>query len=638
MAEALIKFSQDTVGTGGNGIAFAGVLGELATIANSDNTGVASWEINLVYWDPSSTVWTGDPFAFSNNGNTPTATFTPDVSRSYRFMLKVWSVPNRPGAPDSVDIRVFTVKEANNLVIPPSQIWPRPLPPPTSGETGNKPNEMNFDGQPDGWAGTSAGDGLLNDTLTKVLFASPQVRYVEKDTLVPHDRQNGSKDLPYATLQRALDDASNGANGTSWTIYMAPGHYDTEVPVIPPQRRIAIIGADFGLVHINTSSTLPSVWNIRGTSYLSIKNIQWYTLSIISAEDSDPPDVGSLFVENSKFQSLDSSSVSCDIIAVGPNTQLVGVYGTGRVAVDGIDSMTYCSCANLAAYDTLITGGGTIEVSADAVVVDCQIDSGTEFDFSGYASTLYVDSLSKYWIDTNGIDVEGATTVLMAVAPLPVIKSKYVNADVEGTTYNVVPADAGMFIEISALSALVTVKLPSLTMPVGCVIYFMQAYTKQLLIQGNSGVTVYSAGSLTLNDWQPGLMTYSSGSVIQAYQVTLNQWVVSGDLLSNHVEIGSYYQSGSSFSLVYDMLSKQTLLDNATTITVTIPTNLNKLFPPGTKLDFMQYNTGQIVFSPAVNVTLVSPESFKSRKQYSQVTLTNIGVNSWALTGDLELA
>jgi hypothetical protein len=171
-ATALLKFAQATVGTGADGQAFAGVLNQLVTVSNSDNTGVASWQIDLLYAAPGSSTVAATPFAFSNNGSTPVATFTPNVRRSYRFQLKVWSVLNRAGNPDSTDIRVFSIRELNGTFIPPPQLFPLPLPDPRTGLAGAKPHEMNFGGQPDGWAGGVTNDGLLNDFLTKSFLVS----------------------------------------------------------------------------------------------------------------------------------------------------------------------------------------------------------------------------------------------------------------------------------------------------------------------------------------------------------------------------------------------------------------------------------------------------------------------------------
>ncbi len=160
---ALIKFTQTpTVGTAGQ--AMLGVTGVAVSVANNVNTSVASWQIDMAYSPPGSTV-AMTTMASANSNNTPAASFTPDKSGSYRVVMKVWAIANRVGTPNSTDIRVFAVPEGvNGFVRPPAQIFPSPLPDPLSGLAGNKPNEMNFSGCLFGYAGCGS-DGLLDNFI-----------------------------------------------------------------------------------------------------------------------------------------------------------------------------------------------------------------------------------------------------------------------------------------------------------------------------------------------------------------------------------------------------------------------------------------------------------------------------------------
>ncbi len=164
-ASALLKFAQGAT-VGGDGRALVGVLGTSVTISNVNNTSVQSWQIDLAYVDPTSALVISTPYASNDSSSTPSATFTPDVRRSYRWVLKVWSVPNRVGQPDSVDIRIFSVRELNGVIIPPSSLWPLPLPDPRTGDPAAKPLENNYDGQIDGWHGTGS-DGQMSQVLAK---------------------------------------------------------------------------------------------------------------------------------------------------------------------------------------------------------------------------------------------------------------------------------------------------------------------------------------------------------------------------------------------------------------------------------------------------------------------------------------
>lgn len=174
-ASALIKFSQGAV-VGADGQAFFGELNTNVFVHNVNNVDVASWQLDLVYTDPSSSIPITIPYASDDNGNTPSAVFSPDVRGSYRWVLRVWSVINRIGTPDDIDIRVFAVPEINSSVVLPSQVWPIPLPDVRSGLPGAKPNELNFAGQPDGWVGNDNFSVALMNSLIRTFDADRPYR------------------------------------------------------------------------------------------------------------------------------------------------------------------------------------------------------------------------------------------------------------------------------------------------------------------------------------------------------------------------------------------------------------------------------------------------------------------------------
>jgi hypothetical protein len=166
-ATALIKFTQGAlVGTPGQVV--VGTTSTLVIVENDVNTGVNSWQIDLVYTPPGSTVPVAIPLAFNNNSSLPTTTFTPDVAGPYRIVLKVWDTINRSGSPTDTDIRVFWIPDTKHgFLIPPYQKDPNPLPSLASGAPHAKPNELNVDGQEFGWDGGNT-IGLLHSILTKL--------------------------------------------------------------------------------------------------------------------------------------------------------------------------------------------------------------------------------------------------------------------------------------------------------------------------------------------------------------------------------------------------------------------------------------------------------------------------------------
>lgn len=161
MPVALLKFTQHLT-VGADGQALFGDLLHAFQVANSNNADVASWEIQILERPYGSAVPTG--VLAQANGSTPAGSFTPDIAGGvWRIQLKVWPLINRQGQVDT-DIRWIGVLGANGLLAPPPMIWPEPLPDPRTGRPGAKPNEGNFAGSLNGWAGNGA-DGLLRHLI-----------------------------------------------------------------------------------------------------------------------------------------------------------------------------------------------------------------------------------------------------------------------------------------------------------------------------------------------------------------------------------------------------------------------------------------------------------------------------------------
>jgi hypothetical protein len=154
MATALIVFEQDGV-PGTPGQAYDGAADLLVEISNSSNTGVTSWTIELVDRPPDSGLAIG--VLASAVSNTPAASFTPDEPGCYRVKLTV-----SDGVTPNVDIRNFGIRNARGIIVPPYQKLPDPAPVLGSGLLGEKPDELNFSGQPRGWGG-EATSGLMEE-------------------------------------------------------------------------------------------------------------------------------------------------------------------------------------------------------------------------------------------------------------------------------------------------------------------------------------------------------------------------------------------------------------------------------------------------------------------------------------------
>lgn len=616
-ATALLKFTQNTVGTGGNGIALSGVLGQLVTVSNSDNTGVLSWQIDLVYVDEDSSINPATPYAFNDSGSTPTATFTPDVRRSFRFVLKVWGVTNRTGTPD-IDIRNFTVPELNGIIIPPVQIWPLTLPDPASGDPKAKPNELNFSGQAGGWAG-QGNDGLLNNTLSKLLVTSQKERWVEASTTVPFAQQNGSRHTPYQAISQALNDVGLGATDSNWVIHVAPGGYN-ETLTVPFQRSVTLLGEDYSTTSINMTSGDTITWAITGACYLSIKNIRSFKVSAVEP-GSASPNTGTLYLDDASLEYLEGEQRPIDVVGIGPNTHISSVLTTGRFAVDGIDYVANVTCGYFAAYDTLILGPN-LHITGDVSMVSCQIDPGVTISLDGYSQSLHVDAMTYYWLEASSTDVLNGVPILMDRAYTypgkEVVESSHeVNfLDTHKTLWTV---NAGQ----------VDITFPTHEseprIPIGAVIYFKQDYFGFYnFVTGDVAVTTRTSRQSS-----------GVGAVVQAIKVKANEWAISGDLIPAH---DTYPFTSTPNTIGMVNIGCLTTVSHTSATTVTVPSASSVPFPNGTRMDFVQTGVGQVIFAGVDgSVTILSAETLKLRKQYSTASLTKLFSNTWLLTGDLEL-
>lgn len=80
----------------------------------------------------------------------------------------------------------------------------------------------------------------------------------------------------------------------------------------------------------------------------------------------------------------------------------------------------------------------------------------------------------------------------------------------------------------------------------------------------------------------------------------------------------------------------QTTSGSATTITVQ-PASLVPI-EPLSQIHILQWGAGQVTIAEGAGVSVETPETLKSAKQFSIMTLLNIDTDSWLLTGYLEAA
>lgn len=95
-------------------------------------------------------------------------------------------------------------------------------------------------------------------------------------------------------------------------------------------------------------------------------------------------------------------------------------------------------------------------------------------------------------------------------------------------------------------------------------------------------------------------------------------------------------QTGTTYTTVLGDDGDLVTLDNASSITVTIPPNSSVAYGIGTQINFMQLGAGQVTIAAGVGVTLRSQGSkLKLSGQYAVATCVKIATDTWAVVGNL---
>lgn len=94
----------------------------------------------------------------------------------------------------------------------------------------------------------------------------------------------------------------------------------------------------------------------------------------------------------------------------------------------------------------------------------------------------------------------------------------------------------------------------------------------------------------------------------------------------------------ADYTLVLGDAGEVIEVNSATGKNMTIPNNSSVAFPIGTTILFTQYGVGKITLVPDSGVTIRTPETLISAKQYAEVTIYKRGTNEWIAAGNLEAA
>lgn len=95
-------------------------------------------------------------------------------------------------------------------------------------------------------------------------------------------------------------------------------------------------------------------------------------------------------------------------------------------------------------------------------------------------------------------------------------------------------------------------------------------------------------------------------------------------------------QTGTTYTLVLADAGKTIDLNNASSITLTVPPNSSVALASGTRIDLIQSGAGQVTVAAGAGVTINSKgAALKLTGQWSGATLIQRSANTWVLVGDL---
>ena len=97
------------------------------------------------------------------------------------------------------------------------------------------------------------------------------------------------------------------------------------------------------------------------------------------------------------------------------------------------------------------------------------------------------------------------------------------------------------------------------------------------------------------------------------------------------------FQTGTSYTLALTDAGRPVDLNNASTVTVTVPANGTVAIPVGTQIDLIRSGAGEVAISPEAGVTINSENSYlRLNARYSTATLIKKATNTWNLSGSLK--
>lgn len=168
---------------------------------------------------------------------------------------------------------------------------------------------------------------------------------------------------------------------------------------------------------------------------------------------------------------------------------------------------------------------------------------------------------------------------------------------------------------------------------------------------GKIGLTTHVSGTLAVGNGGTGVTTSTgSGNVVLSASPDLTgtptapsaaaytnstQIATTAEVYGTVTTVPENAQTNTSYTLALSDSGKVVTLNNASAITLTIPTNNVIAFATNTRIDLIQLGAGQVTVGGASVTIRSSASKLKLNGQYSGATLWKKGTDEWVLIGDI---
>lgn len=208
-----------------------------------------------------------------------------------------------------------------------------------------------------------------------------------------------------------------------------------------------------------------------------------------------------------------------------------------------------------------------------------------------------------------------------------------------GTTYTLVFDDRGKILEFNNSSAI------TVTVPADSTTAFYDGDVMEVVQTGTGTVTFSAAGGVTINGFNGSLSLNGQWASATLVKRSANTWeLLSKNVVASRSVGSSAYdgitlnaQTGTTYTLALSDAHKLVTLNNASGITLTVPTNGSVAFAIGDQVNIMQLGAGQVTVSSSATIRSQGSKT-KLNGQYSLATLVKIASDEWVLVGNVTTA